>query len=111
MRMSRLFGTTLRSAPGTVEAAGHQLLLRAGYLRPLNQGVFSYLPLGVRVIRRIEAILRQEMEALVLRRGFDFGERCPSATDLFDDLVGFCVPHEGLGVIVPVLDPQLDGVD
>jgi prolyl-tRNA synthetase len=64
MRMSRLFGSTLREAPGGVEAVGHQWLLRAGFLRQLNQGVFSYLPLGQRVIKRIEDILRQEMDAV-----------------------------------------------
>lgn len=63
MRMSRLFGTTLRAAPGAVETAGQRLLLRAGFVRQLGQGIFSYLPLGWRVIRRIEAVLREEMDA------------------------------------------------
>ncbi|HVC25653.1 MAG TPA: proline--tRNA ligase [Acidimicrobiales bacterium] len=63
MRMSRLFGTTLREAPGSADAVSQQLLLRAGYLRQLGQGIFSYLPLGLRVMRRIEAILREEMDA------------------------------------------------
>ncbi|MHB1974189.1 MAG: proline--tRNA ligase [Acidimicrobiales bacterium] len=61
--MSRLFGATLRSAPGGAENAGHQLLLRGGYVRQLGQGIFSYLPLGVRVLRRIETVLREEMDA------------------------------------------------
>jgi prolyl-tRNA synthetase len=61
--MSRLFGTTLRTAPGTTEAVSQQLLLRAGYLRQLGQGIFSYLPLGWRVMRRIETIMREEMDA------------------------------------------------
>lgn len=63
MRMSRLFGATLRTAPGGAENAGHQLLLRGGYVRQLGQGIFSYLPLGVRVLRRIESVLREEMDA------------------------------------------------
>nr|MDA8291377.1 proline--tRNA ligase [Actinomycetota bacterium] len=61
--MSLLFGTTLREPPGSAEAPGHQLLLRAGYVRQLGQGIFSYLPLGWRVMRRIEAIMREEMDA------------------------------------------------
>jgi prolyl-tRNA synthetase len=64
MRMSHLFGKTLRAAPAEVEVAGHRLLLRAGYIRPLAAGIFSYLPLGVRVMRRIEAVIREEMEAI-----------------------------------------------
>ncbi|MGH9094508.1 MAG: proline--tRNA ligase, partial [Acidimicrobiales bacterium] len=63
MRMSQLFGRTLRDAPAGSEVAGHQLLLRAGALRQLTQGVFSYLPVGLRVLRRIEGIVREEMEA------------------------------------------------
>ncbi|HVC25167.1 MAG TPA: proline--tRNA ligase [Acidimicrobiales bacterium] len=63
MRMSRLFGTTLREAPGGADAVSQQLLLRAGYLRPLGQGIFSYLPLGWRVMRRIGDIMREEMDA------------------------------------------------
>jgi prolyl-tRNA synthetase len=63
MKMSRLFGTTLREAPATAETPGYQLLLRAAFVRQLGQGIFSYLPLGWRVIRHIEQIMRQEMDA------------------------------------------------
>jgi prolyl-tRNA synthetase len=64
MRMSKLFGTTLRSVPGRTEAEGHQLLLRAGFVRQLGSGIFSYLPLAWRSMRKIETILREEMEAI-----------------------------------------------
>lgn len=64
MRMSRLFSQTLRDAPAEAEVASHQLLLRAGFIRPLAAGIFSYLPLGRRAMNRIEAIIRQEMEAI-----------------------------------------------
>ncbi|HLY83767.1 MAG TPA: proline--tRNA ligase [Acidimicrobiales bacterium] len=64
MRMSRLFGTTLREAPAGVESVGHQFLLRAGYIRPLAPGIFSYLPLGWRALQRIEQVLREEMAAI-----------------------------------------------
>ncbi len=63
MKMSRLFGTTLREAPATAEAPGYQLLLRGAFIRQLGQGIFSYLPLGWRVMRNIEQILHQEMDA------------------------------------------------
>jgi prolyl-tRNA synthetase len=64
MRMSQLFGVTLRSAPSTSEVAGHQFLLRGAYVRQVSAGIFAFLPLGLRVIRRLEDIARQEMEAI-----------------------------------------------
>ena len=64
MRMSRLFGETLREAPAGIESVGHQFLLRAGYVRQLGQGIFSYLPLGWRAMAHIEQILREEMAAI-----------------------------------------------
>ncbi len=64
MRMSMLFGRTLREAPSGVEVEGHKLLLRAGFVRQLSAGVFSYLPLAKRSIAKIENILRAEMDAV-----------------------------------------------
>jgi prolyl-tRNA synthetase len=64
MKMSQLFGTTLRTAPGRSESEGHQLLLRAGMLRQLGQGIFSALPLGWRSMRKIEDILQSEQEMI-----------------------------------------------
>ena len=64
MRMSRLFGRTLRQAPSDAETINHQLLLRAGLVQGLAAGFFSYLPLGWRVHRKIETIIRQEMNAI-----------------------------------------------
>ena len=61
MRMSRLFGHTLREPPADAEAVSHQLLARGGYVRPLAAGVYSYMPLGLRVIRRLEALVGEEM--------------------------------------------------
>ncbi len=64
MRMSNLFGRTLREAPADAELASHALLVRAGMIRPLTAGVYTFLPLGWRVIRRIEQIIREEMDAI-----------------------------------------------
>ena len=64
MRMSKLFSQTLREAPADAEVRGHQFLLRAGFLRPLMAGVFSYLPLGQRTARKIEQIMREEINAM-----------------------------------------------
>ncbi|QUL52431.1 proline--tRNA ligase [Paenibacillus tritici] len=63
MRQSHLFVTTLREAPAEAETRSHQLLLRAGYIRQLAAGVYTYMPLGRKVLRNIETIVRQEMEA------------------------------------------------
>ncbi|THF76235.1 proline--tRNA ligase [Cohnella fermenti] len=62
MRQSTLFGSTLRDVPAEAEAASHRLLLRGGYIRQLAAGVYSYLPLGWRVLRRIERIVREELD-------------------------------------------------
>ena len=62
--MSHLFGRTLREAPGDVELLSHQLMVRAAMIRPLGSGIFSLLPLGWRVVRKIEQIIRDEMDAI-----------------------------------------------
>lgn len=64
MRMSHLFGRTLREAPGDVELLSHQLMVRAGMIRPLGSGIFSLLPLGWRTVRKVEQIIREEMDAI-----------------------------------------------
>ena len=64
MRMSQLFNQTLRDAPAEAEITSHQLLLRAGFIRQLSAGIFSYLPLGWRTLRKIESIIRDEMNAI-----------------------------------------------
>jgi prolyl-tRNA synthetase len=64
MRMSHLFGRTLREAPADVEIVSHQLMVRAAMIRPLGAGIYSLLPLGYRVIRKVEQIIREEMDAI-----------------------------------------------
>ncbi len=62
--MSELFLRTLRDDPADAEVPSHKLLIRAGYIRPIAPGLYSWLPLGLRVLRRIEAIVREEMVAI-----------------------------------------------
>lgn len=64
MKLSNLFNQTLRDAPSDVEITSHKLLLRAGYIRQLAAGIFSYLPLGLRAKRKIEDIIREEIDAI-----------------------------------------------
>jgi prolyl-tRNA synthetase len=63
LRFSQLFGKTLREAPADAESANHQLILRAGLVMQLAAGVFSYLPVGWRIVRKIEQIIREEMDS------------------------------------------------
>ncbi|WP_158820118.1 proline--tRNA ligase [Granulicella sp. S156] len=63
-RWSKLFIPTLREAPTDAEVASHKLLLRAGYIRQLGAGIYSYLPLGQRSLNKIIAIVRQEMDKI-----------------------------------------------
>ena len=64
MRYSRMFGKTLRDAPAGTETASAGLLVRAGFVRQLGAGIHSYLPLAVRSLAKIEAIIREEMERI-----------------------------------------------
>lgn len=64
LRMSTLFLRTLREDPVEAEVASHKLLIRAGYIRRAAPGIYSWLPLGLRVLAKIEAIVREEMDAI-----------------------------------------------
>jgi prolyl-tRNA synthetase len=64
MRLSKLFGKTLRQEPAEAETVSHRLLLKAGLIQQVASGVYSYLPLGLRTLRKIENIIREEMEAV-----------------------------------------------
>jgi prolyl-tRNA synthetase len=59
--MSELFLRTLRDDPADAEVPSHKLLIRAGYVRPVGPGLYSWLPLGLRVLRKIEKVVREEM--------------------------------------------------
>src|SRR4051794_20095041 len=62
--MSSLFVRTLREDPSDGEVPSHRLLVRAGYIRRAAPGIYTWLPLGLRVLRRIENIIREEMDAV-----------------------------------------------
>jgi prolyl-tRNA synthetase len=62
VRFSKLFGKTLRQAPAEAESVSHQLLLRAGMIAQEAAGIYSYLPLGWRVLKKIESVIREEMD-------------------------------------------------
>jgi prolyl-tRNA synthetase len=62
--MSELFLRTLRDDPADAEVPSHKLLIRAGYIRPVGPGLYSWLPLGLRVLRKIERVVREEMNVI-----------------------------------------------
>ena len=64
MRYSQLFGKSLREAPQEVRSRSHELLLRGGFVRPLGQGLYTFLPLGFRVARKVCRLIREEMVGL-----------------------------------------------
>ena len=64
LRMSTLFLRTLREDPADAELPSHRLLVRAGYIRRVAPGIYSWLPLGLRVLRRVESVVREEMDAI-----------------------------------------------
>ncbi|MEH6942139.1 proline--tRNA ligase [Bacillus sp. JJ722] len=62
MKQTKMFIPTLREVPADAEVTSHRLLLRAGYMRQTSSGVYSYLPLGKKVLKKIEEIVREEMD-------------------------------------------------
>src|ERR1700745_76096 len=71
-RASQLFLPTLRDAPADAEAVSHKLLVRGGFVRQVSAGLWSYLPLGWKIHRKVEQIVREEVEAV---RGPGSGRR------------------------------------
>ncbi|MBP6850415.1 MAG: proline--tRNA ligase [Rhodoferax sp.] len=61
MKASQFFISTLKEAPADAEVASHQLMMRAGLIKKLGAGIYTYMPMGLRVIRKVEAIVREEM--------------------------------------------------
>ena len=63
MRLSTYFLPTLKQTPAEAQIVSHRLMLRAGMIRQSSAGIYSWLPLGLRVLKRIERIVREEMDA------------------------------------------------
>jgi prolyl-tRNA synthetase len=61
MKASQFFISTLKEAPADAEVMSHKLMMRAGFIKRLGAGIYSYMPMGLRVIRKVEAIIREEM--------------------------------------------------
>ena len=64
MKLSKFFYTTLRETPSDATMPSHIFLMRGGYIKPLSTGIYSYLPMGFRVLKKIENLIREEMNAI-----------------------------------------------
>ena len=64
MKLSQLLTSTLREAPADAEIVSHKLMLRAGMIRQLAAGIYTWLPLGFRVLKKVETIIREEMNSV-----------------------------------------------
>ncbi len=64
MRQSKMLIPTLREVPNDAEVLSHQILLRAGYIRQVSAGIYSYLPLANRVLEKLKTIMREEFEKI-----------------------------------------------
>ncbi|HLF38325.1 MAG TPA: proline--tRNA ligase, partial [Burkholderiales bacterium] len=63
MRVSQFLLSTLKETPAEAEVVSHRLMLRAGLIRQLARGIYTWMPLGLRVLRKVEEIVREEMNA------------------------------------------------
>ena len=61
MRVSNFFLSTLKEAPSEAELVSHKLMIRAGLIKRLGSGIYSLMPIGLKVVRKVEAIVREEM--------------------------------------------------
>ncbi len=74
MKTSQLLTATLREAPADAEVVSHRLMLRAGMIRQLAAGIYTWLPLGLRVLRKVENIVRDEMNRAGGQRNTNVGD-------------------------------------
>jgi prolyl-tRNA synthetase len=63
MKLSNMFFKTYREDPANAEISSHKLLVRAGFIRQMGNGIFSYLPMGLKVLENIKNVIREEMNA------------------------------------------------
>ena len=64
MKQTRMLIPTMKEVPSDAEAVSHQLMLRGGYIKQISAGMYTYLPLANRVLQKIEAIVREEMDKI-----------------------------------------------
>ena len=123
MRFSQFYLPTQKNAPKETVAVSHKLMLQAGLIKQLASGLYTWLPLGLRVVKRVEAIVREEMEAIggleILMpmvqplelwqesgRGSQYGKELLQFTDRHDN--NFCLGPNNEEIIVDLVRNQLN---
>ncbi|MDP8229600.1 MAG: proline--tRNA ligase [Candidatus Gorgyraea atricola] len=108
MRWSKYFIPTLKEVPSEAEAVSHRLMIRAGLIRKLASGAYTYLPLGLRVLKKVEAIIREEMDAkgalelfLPSLQPVELWHQSGRYKDLGEDLIKFKDRHNRTMVFGP----------
>ena len=114
MRLSKLFGKTLRDDPGEAELVSHRLMLRAGMIYQASSGVYAYLPMAWRTLRKIEQIIREEMDAagaqelrLAVLQPLDLWEQSGRAEILGSDLFTLADRRDRPLVVAPTHEELL----
>ena len=117
MRVSKLFGKTLRDDPAEAEIASHRLMLRAGLIHQVAAGVYAYLPLAWRSLRKIEAIIRHEMDAegaqelrMSALQPVELWEESGRASDMQDVLLKVRDRRERELVIAPTHEEEITSI-
>jgi prolyl-tRNA synthetase len=106
MKLSKFFYTTLRENPSDATMPSHVFLMRGGYIKPLSTGIYSILPLGFRVLKNIEKLIREEMNAIgglevdlpVVQTAELWSESGPYAAigdELFGSRIAISIPSSG----------------
>ena len=105
MKMSKLFVQTLREFPSDAEVISHKMLARAGYIRKLTSGVYNFLPLMWRVLKKVENIIRDEMDRrVILLSVTPQGKKVLKAHDKFhEDILGLVLDNIQLQQAVKVM--------
>ncbi len=108
MKWTETLIPTLRQLPSDVEAESHKLMLKAGLIRQLSSGTYSYLPLGLKALRKVESIIREEMDAvgglevlLPALQPSDLWKESGRYDDLGEDMVSFIDRHKSEHILGP----------
>jgi prolyl-tRNA synthetase len=103
MRYSQLLVATLREEPADAEVVSHKLMLRAGMIRKLAAGIYTMLPLGVRVMQKVERIIREEMNRAGAQ---EVVMPCLLPADLWMESGQTWSTHQEVVAILPARDPS-----
>ena len=105
MRASQWFTATMRQTPNDAEIISHQLMLRAGMIRKLGSGLYNWLPLGLKILRKVETIVREEMHQA---QALEILMPALQPKEIWDKRIGSFISKrdliaDGAGIIVAII--------